>query len=67
MNDEVQGEDDLVRNELLDEDEPGQSGIAADSNEFGLDPNFREALKTNEDFRQDFKWKYFFFQDFLEF
>ena len=55
MNDEVQGEDDLVRNQLLDEDETDQSGIAADSNEFGLDPNFREALKTNEDFRQDFK------------
>lgn len=51
MDDEVQGEDDLVRNQLLDEDEPDQSGIAADSENVGLDPNFREALKTNEDFR----------------
>jgi len=54
MNDDVQVEDDdLLRNQPLesnsDQDETGQSGIAPD--QFGLDPNFREALKTNEDFR----------------
>ena len=59
MNDDVQVEDDdLLRNQPLesnsDQDETGQSGITPDPEQFGLDPNFREALKTNEDFRRGF-------------
>ena len=61
MNDDFYEEDDWMKIWLLDHDEPAQSGIeSADSNEFGLDPNFREALKTNEDFRQDFKYKCYY-------
>ncbi|CBY14870.1 unnamed protein product [Oikopleura dioica] len=49
MNEDLQEKDDLLRSQ--NQDEPRQFEIAADPDQFGLDPNFREALKTNEDFR----------------